>query len=296
MLWQNKPTVVGGKHQNIHAEINHNYIAEKNINVARRLSGGGTVYHDLGNLNFTYIMTGEEGKMVDFTKYTDDILQVLNNLGAKAERNKRNDLIINNKKISGNAEHIFKRRIIHHGTLLFNSDLNVLDEAIKVKEGKYTDKAVQSVRSKVTNILPHLNAEINMDEFRLELINYALQKYQNASQYQLSENEKLEIEQLKHEKYITWEWVYGYSPKYILKKKMEKPEGVLNIELSIKKGIVTEARFSGNLLNETQCEKLSSVLIGERHDKGNFQNILMQLTHSKHIEGVDLDRMLNHLF
>ncbi|NJO89821.1 MAG: lipoate--protein ligase, partial [Chloroflexia bacterium] len=235
MLWQNEPTVVVGKHQNIHAEINHDFISEKNIKVARRLSGGGTVYHDLGNLNFTYIMTGEQGKMVDFTKYTNDILEVLNNLGANAVRNKRNDLIINNKKISGNAEHIFKQRVIHHGTLLFDSDLEILDETIKVKEGKYTDKAVQSVRSKVTNILPHLNAKIGFEEFRKALIDHILVKYKNASLYEISEKETEAIQKLKKEKYTTWEWIYGYSPKYVLSRKIEKPEGTLNIELSIKK-------------------------------------------------------------
>ena len=241
-------------------------------------------------------MTGEEGKMVDFTKYTNDILDVLNKLGAKAERDKRNNLIISSEKISGNAEHIFKQRVIHHGTLLFNSDLETLDESIKVKEGKYTDKAVQSVRSKVTNILPHINTKISLDEFRLELINHVLKKHQNASMYELSDNEKLAIEQLKQEKYITWEWVYGYSPKYVLKREIETEKGVLNIELAIKKGIVTEAKFSGNLLDEKQCKELSSLLTGERHDKSNFKNLFTQTPDNKPVEYVLLHRLLNHLF
>ncbi len=296
MLWQNVPTVVVGKHQNIHAEINHDFISERNIKVARRLSGGGTVYHDLGNLNFTYIMTGEQGKMVDFTKYTNDILEVLNNLGANAVRNKRNDLIINNKKISGNAEHIFKQRVIHHGTLLFNSDLDTLDETIKVKEGKYTDKAVQSVRSKVTNILPHLNTEISLDEFRKALIDHILVKYENASLYELSENEKKAIEKLKHEKYTQWEWIYGYSPKYILSRKIEKPQGVLNIELSIKKGIILDAKFSGDLLNEMQGTKLNTLLTGERHDKENLTKAISQLVDSEIFAGLTLKDLVDHLF
>ncbi len=296
MLWQNEPTVVVGKHQNIHAEINHDFVSEKNIKVARRLSGGGTVYHDLGNLNFTYIMTGKQGKMVDFTKYTNDILEVLNNLGADAVRNKRNDLIINDKKISGNAEHIFKQRVIHHGTLLFNSDLEVLDETIKVKQGKYTDKAVQSVRSKVTNILPHLSNKISLEEFRKALIDHILRKYKNTSLYELSENEEQAITALKHEKYTTWEWIYGYSPKYVLKRKIEKPEGVLNIELSIKKGIVEDAKFSGDLMDEAKCLKLNALLRGERHDKENLNKTLKQLISNKIFTNLESKDLIDHLF
>ena len=295
MLWQNEPAVVVGKHQNIHAEINHDFIDKQNIKVARRLSGGGTVYHDLGNLNFTYIMTGEEGKMVDFTKYTNDILQVLNNLGAKAERNVRNDLIIRGKKISGNAEHIFKRRVIHHGTLLFNSDLETLDEAIKVKGGKYSDKAVQSFRSKVTNILPYLNVEIGMGEFRQELINYVLKKYTNSSLYELKEGEKPIIERLKQEKYTTWDWIYGYSPKYVLQRKIEKPEGELNIELFIKKGMVTDAKFSGNLINEKELHKFKNTLIGERHDKNNLLRITNQVFEKETNSRISITELINHL-
>jgi len=296
MLWQNKPTVVVGKHQNIHAEINHDFITKRNIKVARRLSGGGTVYHDSGNLNFTYIMTGEEGKMVDFTKYTNDILQVLNNLGAKAERNERNDLIISETKISGNAEHIFKRRVIHHGTLLFNSDLEALDEAIRVKENKYADKAVQSVRSKVTNILSHLDAEMSMDEFRQELINYVLKRYANAGLYELDESEKPIIEKLKQEKYLTWDWIYGYSPKYVLQRKIEKPEGKLNIELSIKKGMVTDIKLVGSLLDEDELLRLRDNLLGERHDKDNFTKIIGQVIGDEVNKKSLATELINHLF
>lgn len=296
MLWQNEPAVVVGKHQNIHAEINHDFIAEKKVKVARRLSGGGTVYHDLGNLNFTYIMNGEEGKMVDFTKYTDDILQVLNLLGARAERNKRNDLILDGKKISGNAEHIFKQRVIHHGTLLFNADLETLEEAIKVQAGKYSDKAVQSVRSKVTNILPYLQAAMGLDEFRATLLNFMLNKYRNTSVYELSEEEKNEIEQLKQQKYVQWDWVYGYSPKYTLKKEFEKAGKKLIIELSIKKGVIDKVACFGDLLNEPAKEKLQYLLVGKRHDKTELKNNTVQLPNNEILTSFNFDEFVAKLF
>lgn len=293
MLWSNEPVIVVGKHQNIHAEINHEFIQKNEIKLARRLSGGGTVYHDLNNLNFTYIMTGEVGKMVDFKKYTDDILKVLNKLGANAKRNERNDLTINGFKISGNAEHIFKQRVIHHGTLLFDSDLDILNEAIKVSEKKYHDKAVQSFRSKVTNIVPHFKENISLNDFRNELIGFALNKYPNAINYEISDLENIEIQKLKDNKYITWDWIYGYSPKYILKKSIQFKGGEYQLEIKVKKGCITNFEITEGIDNH-YLNKMMSALIGERHDKLNITKKLNSA--DIEVDRLDIDKFINSLF
>lgn len=296
MLWCNEPVVVVGKHQNAMAEINYEFIEKQKIKVARRLSGGGTVYHDAGNLNFTYIMNGETGKLVDFTRYTDDILEVLNNLGVPAARNKRNDLIINDKKISGNAEHIFKQRVIHHGTLLFNSDLEVLNEAIKVKTGEYSDKAVQSVRSKVTNIAPYLKTNLGIRDLRKELMDYMLQKYEHARIFQLSDDDITAIEKLKNEKYTTWDWIFGYSPKYVLKKEVLLEGKTMEVELTIKKGNILSALFSGELLNEVEINVLSQCLAGQRHDKQVLTDLMTQNADCHKIKSNLLKEFIHQLF
>ena len=266
MLWQNEPCVVVGKHQNALAEINQHFIKQNNIKVARRLSGGGTVYHDSGNLNFTYIMNGTTGKMVDFAKYTDEIIEVLNEMGAPAERNKRNDLIIDGKKISGNAEHIFKNRVIHHGTLLFNSDLEKLNEAIRIEEGKYEDKSVQSVRSKVTNILNFLKPDITIENLKERLFNFVLKKYNQAELYILQNEEYEQITKLKDEKYSTWDWIYGYSPKFKLKKTLSINKSELLAEIQIKKGYIDGIYFIGNNRYKVETQSFTEILVGLKYD------------------------------
>ncbi len=273
MLWQNEPTVVVGKHQNAYAEINHDYLDQKNIKIARRLSGGGTVYHDLGNINFTYIMTGKHGRMVDFAKYTDDILQVLHEMNVPAIRNKRNDLIINNKKISGNAEHVFKNRVLHHGTLLFNSELDVLNKAIQVAEKTYIDKAVQSVRSKVANISEYTDNQIDIHIFYDKVFDFILSKYPHAQLYTLSGEEIKQIKKLEQEKYSTWHWIFGYSPKYELVKTIKQADKYLDLRLNIKKGIIEDVDIKGNMLNKQLISKLSDVIRHQKHDKNTLLNL-----------------------
>src|SRR5690554_1158971 len=165
MLWQSDATVVIGKHQNAMGEINYPYVIENGIKVARRISGGGTVFHDAGNLNFAYIKNVESPSQISFSRFVRPIVEALGKLDIKAVVSGRNDLLIDNKKISGNAEHIFKNRVLHHGTLLFDSDLTTLGKSIKVVEGKYQSKAVQSKRSTVTNILPYLKDQMSISTF-----------------------------------------------------------------------------------------------------------------------------------
>ena len=168
-LYINGPSIIVGKHQNTLAEINIDYVKAQNIDVIRRLSGGGAVFHDPGNLNFTFIKKGEKDQLVDFRKYTKPILDVLQSLGVKARFEGRNDLTIEGKKFSGNAEHVYKNKILHHGTLLFSSKLPDLSQALKVNPLKYKDKAVKSVRSRVTNISEHLKESITLEEFENQI-------------------------------------------------------------------------------------------------------------------------------
>lgn len=237
MLWRSETAVIVGKHQNALSEVNYRYLCENNIPIARRLSGGGTVVHDLQNLNFTFIANGEDGKLIDFKRYLNPIIEYLATLGIEAHIGKTNDLRINDLKISGNAEHVYRKRILHHGTLLFNSDLNQLRRSIDVAPEKYIDKAVQSNRSSVTNIANHLAQNMSIEIFTAELFNFLKAKYKGNS-YQLSNDEHSAINKLAKEKYAQPEWIWGYSPKYKFNNTFNYNNSKWEVEFHVEKGII----------------------------------------------------------
>ncbi|MBN1821934.1 MAG: lipoate--protein ligase [Prolixibacteraceae bacterium] len=269
ILWQSHNTVVVGKHQNLLGEVNYPYCMNNNITIARRISGGGTVFHDRGNVNFTYIKNVNSPAEISFKMFTQPIVETLAKLGVKAETSGSNDLLIDGKKISGNAEHIYKNRVLHHGTLLFDSDLVNLGKAIKVVPGKYTSKAVQSNRSVVTNISSFLKEKIEIEEFISFLFSNQLQEAEN-SEYILNDSDHSEIEKFIREKFTTWDWIYGYSPTYSFQNKIQIEGKRFEVEVNVKKGIIQECRILGNYFNISQKNKLKNELPGKRHD---FQSI-----------------------
>jgi lipoate-protein ligase A len=260
MLYQNEPSIIVGKHQNAFAEVNYWFSKKNGITVVRRLSGGGTVFHDMGNLNFTFIQNGKEGSLIDFKRFTEPILQVLRNLGVPADRSGRNDLIIEGLKFSGNAEHVYKNRTLHHGTLLFSSKLDSLGEALRVNPDHYQDKAVKSVRSRVTNITDHLPIPLSLSEFRETIVNHAYSILPKVTPYQFSTSDVTQIEKLVTEKYATWDWNYGYSPRFIVQKNGTVNKNPVLIILEIEKGIIGQAKVEINnerarLLEEDICNQ-----------------------------------------
>jgi lipoate---protein ligase len=264
MLWQSYDTVVVGKHQNALAEINYPFVHNNGITVARRISGGGTVFHDAGNLNFACIQNVSSPAEISFRRFTLPIVEAVKKLGITAIPSGRNDLLVDGKKISGNAEHIFKNRVLHHGTLLFNSNLETLGQSIKVQPGKYHDKAVQSNRSMVTNILPYLKNSMTVDEFSSFLMADQLQKPAH-SVYELNDHDQMAIQNLAAEKFQTWDWNYGYSPKYLFKNEFFADGKKLNIELNVEKGRITRSNCSGDFFTSGELKILNELLAEERH-------------------------------
>lgn len=211
-LYINQPSVIVGKHQNTLAEVNYGLCQQKGIAIHRRLSGGGAVYHDAGNLNFCFIRQGEAGKLIDFERYTKPVIAYLATLGAQAVFGGHNDLRCGPYKISGNAEHVFRQRVLHHGTLLIHTDLTVLNSVLWAGR-EYTDKAVKSVRATVANLSEILNAPLRAQEIMLGLANHFNSE---GCQTPLTKDELVQIRQLAAEKYTTWEWNFGYSPAFTL--------------------------------------------------------------------------------
>ncbi|MBN1951060.1 MAG: lipoate--protein ligase [Bacteroidales bacterium] len=239
MLWQSETCLVVGKHQNAIAEINQAFIREQSIPVARRLSGGGTVYHGKGNLNFTFIRNGQPGKLVDFHFFVSPVVSYLATLGIRAEIGKKNDILINGQKISGNAEHIYKNRVLHHGTLLFDADLSELNRSIEVTAGQYKDKAVQSNRSVVTNIIGHLDHKLSLEAFEQGLYRYLQENFPGAGSYELTPSDTEKITQLRDQKYSREEWIYGYSPNFEVNGNIRYSGQDHPISCQVKKGAIS---------------------------------------------------------
>lgn len=292
IIWRSEPSIVVGKHQNALAEINHAFVKENNIFVARRLSGGGTVFHDPGNLNFTFIKTVKEVSEVNFKTFTEPVVKALKKRGIEAYTTGRNDLMVGGKKISGNAEHVFKKRVLHHGTLLFNSNLGKLKGALKVDLSRFEDKSVQSNRSPVCNIAGHLQKEMSIAEFSDYLFAEVQTHFQDRKVYGFSEKDVETIQQLANEKYATWDWIYGYSPKYVFRNKIKTEGKQIDIELKVIKGIIKEAKFEGL----DSGSKLQSKFTGKRHRIEEIETLLKENNTDLLKEGVAHKIFLNALF
>jgi lipoate-protein ligase A len=273
MLWQSENTVVVGKHQNALAEINYPFVRKNNIKVARRISGGGTVFHDAGNVNFAFIKNVSSPAAISFKIFTQPVVSALANLGIQATTSGKNDLLIGDLKISGNAEHIYKNRVLHHGTLLFDTDLQNLGQAIKVTPGKYESNAVQSNRSPVTNISNHLKKNISVDDFIQFLLGSQLQGSSNST-FELSDKDIAIIEKLVKEKFETWEWNFGYSPRYNFANIFYAGDKKAKINLKVIKGKIEFCELSGNYFSIDEMHNLEKKLVGMQHQFDIIQNFL----------------------
>ncbi|MDY6800483.1 MAG: lipoate--protein ligase [Bacteroidota bacterium] len=294
MLWRNTPSIIVGKHQNTLAEINIDYVKEDNIDVVRRLSGGGAVFHDLGNLNFTFIKNvNSEGNLVDFKKYTQPVIDVLQQLGVDAKFGGRNDIMINGQKVSGNAEHIFKRRVLHHGTLLFSSVMADLYKALKVNPLKYQDKGVKSVRSRVTNISEHLPEKMSVMEFHDKIFDFMVNSEENAVLYEYSDEDIEKINQLVEKKYNTWEWNFGYSPKYNFEKLIRTNGGNLEIHMNVDRGIISDIKIFGDFFGEKDIEKL---LKNSKHQEEEIFKVLETIDFQKYFHNITIHEFISSLF
>jgi len=296
MLWQNDSSIIVGKHQNTLAEINYQFVKQNSIPVIRRITGGGTVFHDPGNLNFTFISKGEKGKLVDFRKFTDPIIEILNQLGIPAKFEGKNDIKVNGLKISGNAEHVFKDRVLHHGTLLFSSDLHNLSKALKVKPGKYTDKAVQSNRSIVTNISDHLTPKLSIDTFKEKIIDYFSDLY-HPEFYHLTSEDEASINELVKQKYATWKWNFSYSPNYSYSNEIVTEDGNnLQFEVSVEKG-----NLINFILKENNSEHPISSLILEKLKNHPYEEVLLRdglvsVESELNMAGLNINELIKGLF
>lgn len=296
LLYRNTPSIVVGKHQNTLAEINLPFVQEQEILVARRISGGGTVFHDLGNLNFAFFTSGKEGELVDYKRATLPILEALKEMGLEARLGKRNELLLKGLKISGTASHVFKQRVLHHGTLLFSSEMGKLSAALKSDKERFTDRAVKSVRSSVTNISDHLTEGMDVEMFQDKILNHMLRTYKDARPYQFSQTDIAEIKVLRDSKFSTWEWNFGYSPKYQFCRSISFKTGSLELHMNVEKGVIKDLKIVGDFTSQKDIVLLETMLVGSIHDPETIRNKLSDIDVSNYIRGLQNEELLSGMF
>lgn len=274
LLYINAPSIIIGRNQNTLEEINHSYVEEQGIHVVRRISGGGAVYHDTGNLNFSFITTYDKKSLNNFRKFTKPVIRVLQSLGVDAELQGRNDIVINGRKISGNAQYSTVKRMFSHGTLLFDSDLSEVNKALDVKMSKIKSKGHKSVRSRVANISEFLDTPMDIRTFRKKVLEGLYEKRDKFDTYRLTEKEWEEVHKLKDEKYGQWSWNFGKSPKFNIQRERRFDIGEVDLRLDVEKGHIKNLKIYGDFFGKEPVAELEKYLQGARYHRDDIERLI----------------------
>lgn len=272
ILWQNYNTIVVGKYQNTAEEINQEYVNEHGIRVVRRLSGGGAVYHDKGNLNYTFIVGQDKNPEFDFSLFSTPVIKALDKLGVKASLNGRNDISIDGKKFCGNSQYAKHKRLLHHGCIMLDSNLGTVADALKVKEAKFDSKSVKSVQSRVTTINANAPRTISMEEFKETLKACAFEN-EELEEYKLSIVDEAEIMHLKKEKYEIWDWVYGKNPDYNVTYEKKFPSGLVTLKMQVENACIDDIKIYGDFFGNGEIQELEDQIRGMKIDQSLKENL-----------------------
>ena len=258
LFYINKPSIIIGKNQNTIEEVNQDYVEQNDITVVRRLSGGGAVYHDLGNLNFSFITKDDGDSFHNFKKFTEPVVKALGKLGIQAELSGRNDIMAEGKKISGNAMFATRGRMFSHGTLLFNSEMDHIVSALKVKKEKIESKGIKSVRSRVGNIADFLKEPMTIEKFRSFILTNIFEGQSEIPEYVLTNEDWEKIHKISEERYQKWDWNYGKSPKFNLQASRRFPVGSIDIRLEVNKGNIENCKIYGDFFGVGDVAELET--------------------------------------
>ncbi|MDR6302041.1 lipoate--protein ligase [Mesonia maritima] len=296
LFYVNEPSIIIGRNQNTLEEINHKYVEEKNIHVVRRISGGGAVYHDFGNLNFSFITDYDVKSLNNFRKFTEPVIKVLNKMGVPAELKGRNDIVANDKKISGNAQFSSVKRMFSHGTLLLDSDLSEVSNALNVKMSKIESKGHKSVRSRVANINEFLSEKLKVEEFRKQILKGLYEDRPNFETYKLTPEEWKGVHQLKDEKYSQWDWNYGKSPKFNIHRTKRFPIGEIDVRIFVEKGHIENLKIYGDFFGKDPVSNIEEKLQGIRYDLASIKEALQEFEMKLYFGDISKEEFVNLIF
>lgn len=293
MLWQNDNTIVIGQNQNAEEEINRSFVEERGIRVVRRTTGGGAVYHDLGNLNYSFITDAQEDDRMA-KRFTEPVVRALQALGVKAEASGRNDIVAEGKKVSGTAQRLTGGRILHHGTLLFDANPDMVAGALKADPLKFQSKSTKSVRSRIGNIRPMLKEDMTLAEF------WAYLKKALAAggleEEHLGEEEQREVLALKERKYDTYEWNFGASPAYGMKNRCKWDGGILEVRMAVDRGRIRDVVFYGDFLSLRSLTPVTQALCGLPFRREEVAAALAEVPIQQYFGGITREEILKTIF
>ena len=293
-LWQNRPAVIVGFNQEVNTEVNLEYLKQKGIALVRRVTGGGAVYHDLGNLNYTIVGKSEDLER-DYPEYASLMMKALQSLGVPATLSGRNDILVNGKKVSGFAKRVSRNRLMVHGTLMYRVDVDVLTNVLNPSATKLQSKGIASVRSRVANLCDYLPEIQDIQTFsnRLEEI---LSCHYADKEFKLSEENLADIQKLTDEKFATWEWNYGRSPKATLTHSARLACGTVEIHLTLAENRIASCRFGGDFLGNLPASGVEKALQGVVYEEESIQECLSQMEISHYFDGVAADDLVKLMF
>ena len=294
MLWQNDNAIIVGKYQNTISEINEEAVRERGIRVVRRLSGGGAVYHDLGNLNYSFITDAGDKESISMARFTHPVVEALKGLGLQAEASGRNDILVEGRKVSGTAQRLCGNRILHHGTLLFDANPDMVTGALQVDPEKFRSKSTKSVRSRVGNIRSFLPTDMTLEQFWGYLKSCLCENGFETGE--LDKQELNRIRGLKREKYDTWEWNYGKSPKYDMTNRRRWSGGGLEVRAQIEEGRICALVFYGDFLAMRPLEDITSALEGCLMRREDVAAVLDGFPLNEYFGGISRQELLDTIF
>ena len=295
LFYINEPSIIIGKNQNSVEEINTEYVESNGIHVVRRLSGGGAVYHDLGNLNYSFITKDDGDSFHNFRKFTEPVIAALKQMGVNAELSGRNDILAEGRKISGNAQFSTKGRMFTHGTLLFNSEMDHIVSALRVKKDKIESKGIKSVRSRVANISEFLSEKVEIEEFRTSLLKFIFQG-KEISEYVLTEGDWEKIHQISKERYQNWDWNYGKSPKFNLQHSHRFPVGQIDVRLDVEKGVIENCKIYGDFFGVGDVSDIENKLKHVRYEKSELEAALKDIDTTYYFGNVSKEEFINLIY
>ncbi len=296
LFYINEPSIIIGKNQNTIEEIDTDFVESNGIRVVRRLSGGGAVYHDLGNLNYSFITKDDGESFRNFKKFTEPVVDALAKMGVKAELIGRNDLLVEGRKVSGNAQFATQGRMFSHGTLMFDTEIDTVVSALKVRKDKIESKGIKSIRSRVANISEFLAEPMSIEQFRLEILKSIFGGEEKIKYYELTDEDWDNIHELSKQRYANWEWNYGKSPKFNMQHSHRFPVGSIDVRLQVNKGTIEDVKIFGDFFGVGEVKTIEEKLKGVQYNRKAIDEALMEIDISTYLGGITKEEFLQLIY